>query len=391
MARRRQSSSGLNLDSLMDTLTNVVGFLLILLAIMKLGVGEAVERIRAIDPAALGVREEDLVNAKKKMNTEAAELEWLRKRLKELESDLKILVLPTDAVPEDKKVALPKITPEAARKQIEDFKKRQGVLEKDFSAEDKMSAELKALLAKVPLPAGVPGKSVTLPDPRPAPKNSLPAYVLCIGGRVMPVDLAAMQKLAVGRITDSWGQMNLRWVEGGGLATTAGPVRTGKASKKAKTSATAGPQAMLYDPAKVTQFFKQLQIGTQDYRLGIRAYDDRPYGNLEFVPTTNGGETADQFALPSSRFRAALRGFQKNNNYLRFMVNTNSFETYVAARAVADQYKVPAGWEIVTTPTWLASLGAEVRFHQKIIPPPPPPAPPPVPGAKPPPPPNVLD
>jgi hypothetical protein len=390
MARRRHSSSGLNLDSLMDTLTNVVGFLLILLAIMKLGVGEAVERIRAIDPAALGVREEDLVNAKKKMNTEAAELEWLRKRLKELESDLKILVLPTEFV-EDKKVALPKITPEAARKQINDFKTKQGALEKEFAAEDKMSADLKALLAKVPLPAGVPGKSVTLPDPRPAPKNSLPAYVLCIGGRVMPVDLTAMQKLAVGRITDSWGQMNLRWVEGGGLATTTGPQRTSKTAKKTKASPQAAQQTLLYDPAKVTQFFKQLQIGTQDYRLGIRTYDDRAYGNLEFVPTPNGGETADQIPLPSSRYRAALRGFQKNNNYLRFMVNTNSFETYVAARAVSDQYKIPAGWEIVTTPTWLASLGSEVKFHQKIIPPPPPPPPPPVPGAKPPPPPNVLD
>jgi len=363
-----------------------VGFLLILLAIMKLGVGETVERIRAIDPAALGVREEDLLNAQKKLNTEAAELDWLRKRLKELESDLKILVLPTD-VAEEKKVALPAITPEAARKQMDEFKKKQAALEKEFAAEDKRLAELKALLAKVPLPAGVPGKSVTLPDPRPAPKNSQPAYILCIGGRVMPVDLGATQKLAVSRITDSWGQMNLRWVEGSGLATT-GPQRTGKTARKAKASPATAQQTLLYDPAKVTQFFKQLQIGTQDYRLGIRTYDDRPYGNLEFIPLPNGGETAEQIALPSSRYRAALRQFQKNNNYLRFMVNTNSFETYVAARAISDQYKIPAGWEILTTPTWLASLGSEVRFHQKIVPPPPPPPPP---GAKPPPPPNVLD
>jgi hypothetical protein len=390
MARRQHGFAGLNLDSLMDTLTNVVGFLLILMAIMKLGVGEAVERIRLIDPEALGIREEDLQKAKKDVDSKALEMEWLLKRLKELESDLKILVVPTDLQAE-RKIELPKISPDTARKQLDEFKKKGAVLEKEFTTEDAESARLKALLARVPLPAGVPGKNVTLPDPRPAPRNSLPAYVLCIGGRVMPVDLAAMQKLAVGRITDSWGQMNLRWVEGGGLATTSGPQPTRKGRAKSKTPAQQKQQEILYDPAKVTAFFKQLQIGNYDYRLGIRTYDTSSSGNLEFTPVPNGGETVEQIKLPSSRYRAALAAFQKNNNYLRFMVNTNSFETYVEARGISDQYRLPAGWEMITTPTWLASLGPEVKFHQKIVPPPPPPAPPPPPGAKPPPPPNVLD
>ncbi len=394
MPRRTQSSAGLNLDSLMDTLTNVVGFLLILLALMKLGVGEVVERIQAIDPTALGVREEDVVRAKSKEEMQAAELEYLRRRAKALESDLKLLMLPTDARQPENKIELPKISPDAARRQLDDLKKKSATLEKGFATEDAESARLKALLAKVPLPAGVPGKAVTLPNSRPAPKESQPAYVFCVNGRVMFLDVAGMQKYAVSRITDLWGRMNLRWQQPGTLVTTIGPQPAKK--KGARPSTRVSPKApqqqeILYDPAKVAALFKQQQIGNHDYRLFIRTYDDRAYGNLEFAPQANGGETIEQMKLPSSRYRAALRSIVQNRNYVRFMVNTNSFETYAEARSLSEQFKIPAGWEIVTSPTYLASLGTDVKFHQKIIPPPAPPPPPLPPGAKPPPPPNVLD
>ncbi len=390
MARRPQSSVGLNLDSLMDTLTNVVGFLLILLALMKLGVGEVVERIRTIDPAALGIREEDVVKAKSKEEMQAAELELLRRRAKALESDLKLLLLPTDMQQPDRKIALPKITPDAARKQLDDLKKKGSTLERSFTAEDTESARLRALLAKVPLPAGVPGKTIMLPDPRPAPKGAQPAYVFCVNDRVMLLDVAGTQKIAVSRITDPWGQMNLRWQQPGTLATTTSPQPGKKKTSKPSTPASPKPppQQMLYDPVKVTAFFKQLRIGNQDYRLFIRTYDDRPYGNLEFAPETKGGETVEQMKLPSSRYRAAMREIVRNRSYVRFMVNTNSFETYVEARNLSEQLKIPAGWEIVTSATYLASLGTDVKFHQKIVPPPPAPLPP---GTKPLPPPNILD
>ncbi len=47
MGRRRRKDSGASLDSLLDTMTNVVGILVIVLIVTQLGVGDAVKRISA--------------------------------------------------------------------------------------------------------------------------------------------------------------------------------------------------------------------------------------------------------------------------------------------------------------------------------------------------------
>src|SRR5687768_15739986 len=45
MARRKSSISGGNLDALMDTLTNVVGILIIILILVQVSVGQALRKI----------------------------------------------------------------------------------------------------------------------------------------------------------------------------------------------------------------------------------------------------------------------------------------------------------------------------------------------------------
>ena len=43
--KERKGSEGQSLDSLLDTMANVVGILVVLVAVMQLAVGDAVERI----------------------------------------------------------------------------------------------------------------------------------------------------------------------------------------------------------------------------------------------------------------------------------------------------------------------------------------------------------
>ena len=57
MTRRRSSSSEMNLESLLDTLTNVVGVLVLLLMVVSLNVREAVERILDLNPEQKEIRE----------------------------------------------------------------------------------------------------------------------------------------------------------------------------------------------------------------------------------------------------------------------------------------------------------------------------------------------
>ena len=60
--RRAKKSSGASLDSLLDTMTNVVGILVILLTVTQLGVGDAVKRIADSDSVKPEVLESAKVN-----------------------------------------------------------------------------------------------------------------------------------------------------------------------------------------------------------------------------------------------------------------------------------------------------------------------------------------
>ena len=79
--RRRKSSSQGSLDSLLDTMTNVVGILVILLTVTQLGVGDAVQRIRG-DIAEVSI--EDLESAKQKVADTQAGIQERQKELDEL-------------------------------------------------------------------------------------------------------------------------------------------------------------------------------------------------------------------------------------------------------------------------------------------------------------------
>ena len=74
MRRRGNSEVGLNLDSLLDTLTNVIGFLIILLILMRLGVNQAVERIRELDPSAFAITAADIEKVETQAQAKADEL-----------------------------------------------------------------------------------------------------------------------------------------------------------------------------------------------------------------------------------------------------------------------------------------------------------------------------
>ena len=77
--RRNKKESGASLDSLLDTLTNVVGILVILVTVMQLGVSEAVQRIAKTDSVRPEVYEQAL----------AKRIELMRQRV-ELEKRLEV-------------------------------------------------------------------------------------------------------------------------------------------------------------------------------------------------------------------------------------------------------------------------------------------------------------
>ena len=103
MRRRRTEDEG-SLDSLLDTMTNVVGILVIVLVVTQLGVGEAVKRIgKSIDVATLAAAEEKLIEVEREntrltrvvssakdsaIQDPAAELEAVQRQLNQRLQDL---------------------------------------------------------------------------------------------------------------------------------------------------------------------------------------------------------------------------------------------------------------------------------------------------------------
>ncbi|HCO23058.1 MAG TPA: hypothetical protein DIT97_08365, partial [Gimesia maris] len=173
MKRRKSSSSGASLDSLLDTMTNVVGILVIMLTVTQLGVGEAVNRITS------AIEEEDMERAEQKV----AELDELLKLEKEqLETVKELTADKTTVNPEQQKELAEKLKKELEKlkeiqvnieklkKEIAERDKQVKSLEQSIVAKETELADIKAKLAKTPDPGPTPNaKIVNLPNPRDAP------------------------------------------------------------------------------------------------------------------------------------------------------------------------------------------------------------------------------
>ena len=89
MAVRRSSESDSGLDALLDTLTDVIGTLVILLAVMQVDVGRSIQRVQGIDPDATEVSLARLTTKIDQSQQELTKLRDLGKKTNRAPDDLK--------------------------------------------------------------------------------------------------------------------------------------------------------------------------------------------------------------------------------------------------------------------------------------------------------------
>jgi len=361
MGRRKSSSIGMNLDSLLDTLTNVVGFLVIVMVLMNLGAREAVDRIRAINPEVFGIRQEDVDRNQSQLLQRQALLEELRRQINALTLEIKKL---QEIQKPTKPTATPKMSATEARRLIDQRQKQIQQLEQKFAATIEEIARLKALLERTPIPIAGPSTEISVPDPKLAPTNAVPIWFLCHRNRVTLMDLDGLQQTAGRTINTMKGVLQHRGT----------PSKSLPKPKKGET-------IIEFDGPKVEDYFKRTPVGNQLFRLSVRTAPDRTSATLVMAPYPNAGETIDDINKPNSIFQTLLRRAAMGNHYARFIVSPDSFPVYLRARTIIDGYKIPAGWEIVSTPEYSATL-ANVRIYQRVIPKPVPPPPPGTPQPK---------
>ena len=325
------------LDSLLDTMTNVVGILVLVLIVTQLGVSEAITEITA----ASTVTEEDLVAAKQKLVSLAdeksklkeqtvslssidvdAERERLRRLKEQLETRKKLLTDQSRQANEfSLRIKTDRATASKNKKEIEDTKKNRAKLQNNLTASLAKQAELKAKLDKTPRRTAAPAKKVTIPNPRPAPSGARQATFVCTGNRVYPMNIDGIRKEAELRAKDIIVRRKLNLDPATGI-----------------------------DPQAFAKLYTKLNINDDFFDVECYITSNR-WPRLKLTPKAKRGADEDEVRRPGSRIRKIMATLDPAKFYARFYVLPDSFDVYVSSRRTLTDAGVLAGWD-PQGPTW---------------------------------------
>jgi hypothetical protein len=349
MRRRKNNEVGLNLDSLLDTLTNVIGFLIILLILMQLGVDQAVERIRELDPSAFVITEAEVSEAEARAKQRSEEVAQMKQRAAELAEEMALLEDPKEAAPEV--MPLPE-----ARKLLAEVKSQTDQKEKEQKVKQAEVARLKERMGKTPRAAAPAPHEIRMPDPRAAPPGTTAMWVMCRDKRATMIDIDAARAAIKKELANP--------------RTSQALLHASSQNSAASAPGAASAKGAVFDPDKLMAYFRRNPVRNRDYAVSVRTFDNRSSANMEIAMLPNGGEDIARIKRDASKFRRALKLANEKKKYIRFLVYPDSFEAYLTARSITDEAGVAAGWEIYRSDTWQVGLGGDVKVFQKKKPPP---------------------
>ena len=354
-------------------MTNVVGILVILLTVTQLGVGDAVKRISTTDSVSPETLERSLRELKelvdlynslvKRLKTlvrgadrdAPKNLAQLTKKIEDYQADIAVLREGQRDKEQKRLLDLKKLQEEAKRLNEQQKKEAEELLSQLNGRKEEL-AKLRAQLAETPEQGPLPAKVVNLPNPRPAPEGTQPVTFICRQGRIMPLDVKALQQQAQKRADFIVRRRKLDRDPANGI-----------------------------DGEILAEEFNRGKIRSQ-YFVPELVVSGR-YPQLVLERRKNAGQTAEQLKRSNSRYRQYLKRIDSKKYYLQFFVWPDSFETYLEARKIVMQRGLAAGWQAMTTSgEYTVGLGGKIRCG----PPPPPAKPQPKPSTPPTPPPKPL-
>lgn len=365
MAKRRSSESeGLNLDSLMDTVTNVVGVLMIVLIMVSLNIANSMNKILSELPP-VSIEQVEQLKMKIVDNTPKQDPQKVEEESKKLEQDLKKVVedlKSLDLSAEKQNVQFMDL--DEIRKKLDAAKKQR---DSRKTGTDKLLAEvdtLKALLDTTPVYTPPPATVVKLPNPRDMPEKAVIHRFLVANGRVLYINDGEFMKLVVAEIEKNQkdlinSEVPVKDKDGNVVMVKD---RFGKMVPRTK---------VILDQKKLAAHFEKLRIATREVKLELVVTPTSPRIPMKLTPLPEAGETVDQIKNQAAVFQRAVRKFKAEpGSVVWFLVFKDSIDLYLAARDIADQAGVPVGWEIYNN-NFFSRVVAE--FEVDYTPPPPPP------------------
>ena len=327
MGRRRKSGSdeGVNLDSLMDALTNVVAVLILVLLLVQADVSQkVVQFLEGLLPAT----EEEVTASEEKA--------------KELESDKIILEAmltkeppkPEDVEAEKRQLALLEKnvkTNEELLADLEQLKKLEKKSRKERDDEAKKTkgiqeeiARLEALLDKTPV-LTVDPTVIGIPASRPVPKSAERYYALVIHERVHFIDPFTPLKM----FEDEFRQEKRNFP-----------------NERKKRQ---GPDRYIYESGPILKHYEKFDFkNPRNQEVKLVANPNWTKMKIRVSPDLKeGGTSLEELKKKDSNFAKIVYKLSSNiRSVLIFYVHPNSFNTYLQARRVTDKARVSAAWEV---------------------------------------------
>ena len=324
MSRRhsRGQREGQNLDSLLDTMANVVGILVMLVAVAQLSVGDALERITE------GAAPDELTPVV--VEASEAQSEEVEEAIARAQGELQ--AMPATAQREGMLLEaaaplLEKLEGLAGAENVRGqdpsswaaFVAEQGriarKLEESLSQEQTRISKLDDLLKGVATEQRP--KIARLPDPRPPPKNKSALVFLARYGRITAVDGTALVKqledgiqLALGRVEQGYSSEERRWM---------------------------------------TNFFEKHKrmLGDENFYWSLQDENSKSlFAGLAWRQKES-GDSLSELRLGDSKFRIDLEESSPRRRFIQFWVWPDSFEVYLEARYLAESNGFDVAWNPV--------------------------------------------
>jgi hypothetical protein len=353
MARRGHREEELPFVALMDTMTNVVGVLVIVLVMIGIGLAKTVRKVLSdLPPVTVEehaklqkeVEETKPKHDPKKVEEDTAKL---KQQLVKSEEQLKTLDVTKD------KQNIKIIDLDELKKKIADQQKlrdaKKAEVDKLLAEVDKLKAQLDKTPVFQPPPTG-PATVVKLPNPRPMPANADIQHFLIVGGRISYINDDEFVKLVEQEIHTNETALVLsrEIVKGADGKPVMVKDKSGRLSQQRK---------VIYDAKKLTEHFAKPRPIARGFKLEIVPAATSPRVPVRITPGSDAGETFEQAKGLISNFQRVLRQFKANpRTVVWFHVYKDSIPTYLEAREIVDRAGIPVGWDLYGNPFYTIYL-----------------------------------
>lgn len=346
----------------MDTLTNVVGILIIILILVQINVAESLRKIVSELPEVSAEEVQEIQEEAVTQSEEHAEMqtqieaarEQLQRDSQELEQLQPQLAAIETAIEQSD---VPVLELEQILEQLEETRPIVEELREELDQLMEERQRLQALLEDTPDAEPPAPKNVRIPESRPIPDNAVLQRYLLHDGKIYHFDLDA----AMEQVLTEWR-------------------RAGRQLEYDRVRRDDGSRQTIYDQEKVVEHFERRNLQVGDTQVVIPPNPRGTRLQLRLLPREDAGEPVEQADSLMSPFRQTVRNYRGSSNVVWFLVLPDQFADYLAAREIVDDLEIPAGWEVINNPVQARGI-AEFEVNQLEEPPPPQPTPTPDPDA----------